>query len=287
MNKTILKKTAMKDVAMAISEDLGSGDVTTNILGKDKNKLSTALVKSNEDAILCGQIWFDNSFKYIQKKYGGKLRISWLKKDGDKIKKGQTICKIEAPLRTILISERTALNFLQLLSGTASLTKLYSDKIKNKKVKLLDTRKTIPGLRIAQKYAVTRGGGFNHRFGLYDQVLIKENHITEKSFAFDDFLKKIRKNIDFRKASIEVETLKELEVLIKYKPKNILLDNFSLSDIKKATKIISKEFTSIEVSGGINIKNIEKYANLDINYISIGSLTKNVCSIDFSMLVNK
>ena len=287
MNKTILKKTAIKDVAIAVSEDLGSGDVTTNILGKDKNKLSTALVKSNEDAILCGQIWFDNSFKYIQKKYGGKLRISWLKKDGDKIKKGQTICKIEAPLRTILISERTALNFLQLLSGTASLTKLYSDKIKNKKVKLLDTRKTIPGLRIAQKYAVTQGGGFNHRFGLYDQVLIKENHITEKSFAFDDFLKKIRKNIDFRKASIEVETLKELEVLIKYKPKNVLLDNFSLSDIKKATKIISKEFTSIEVSGGINIKNIEKYANLDINYISIGSLTKNVCSIDFSMLVNK
>ena len=287
MNKTTLKKTAMKDVAIAIAEDLGSGDVTTNILGKDKNKLSTALVKSNEDAILCGQIWFDNSFKYIQKKYGGKLKISWLKKDGDKIKKGQTICKIEAPLRTILISERTALNFLQLLSGTASLTKLYSDKIKNKKVKLLDTRKTIPGLRIAQKYAVTQGGGFNHRFGLYDQVLIKENHITEKSFAFDDFLKKIRKNIDFRKASIEVETLKELEVLIKYKPKNVLLDNFSLSDIKKATKIISKEFTSIEVSGGINIKNIEKYANLDINYISIGSLTKNVCSIDFSMLVNK
>ena len=113
MNKTILKKTAMKDVAIAIAEDLGSGDVTTNILGKDKNKLSTALVKSNEDAILCGQIWFDNSFKYIQKKYGGKLKISWLKKDGDKIKKGQIICKIEAPLRTILISERTALNFLQ------------------------------------------------------------------------------------------------------------------------------------------------------------------------------
>ena len=287
MNKTILKKTAMNDVASAISEDLGSGDVTTNLLGKDKNKLSTALVKSNEDAILCGQIWFDNSFKYIQKKYGGKLKISWLKKDGDKIKKGQIICKIEAPLRTILISERTALNFLQLLSGTASLTKLYSDKIKNKKVRLLDTRKTIPGLRIAQKYAVTQGGGFNHRFGLYDQVLIKENHITEKSFAFDDFLKKIHKNIDFRKVSIEVETLKELKVLVKYKPKNILLDNFSLSDIKKATKIISKKFTSIEVSGGINIKNIEKYANLDINYISIGSLTKNVCSIDFSMLVNK
>ncbi|MAZ80088.1 MAG: nicotinate-nucleotide diphosphorylase (carboxylating) [Gammaproteobacteria bacterium] len=287
MNRTILKKTAIKDVAVAISEDLGSGDLTTNLLGKDKNKLSLAIVKSNENAVLCGQIWFDNSFKNIQKKYGGSLKISWLKKDGDKIKKGDVICKIKAPLRTILISERTALNFLQLLSGTASITKLYSDKIKNKKIKLLDTRKTIPGLRIAQKYAVKCGGGYNHRFGLYDEVLIKENHITEKLFSFDDFLKKIYKNINFKKVSIEVENLKELEILIKYKPKNILLDNFTLSDIKKAIKIINKKISSIEVSGGINVKNIEKYAKLDINYISIGSLTKNVCSVDFSMLVNK
>ena len=287
MNSTILKKTAIKDVAVAISEDLGSGDLTTNLLGKDKNKLSLAIVKSNENAVLCGQIWFDNSFKNIQKKYGGSLKISWLKKDGDKIKKGDVICKIKAPLRTILISERTALNFLQLLSGTASITKLYSDKIKNKKIKLLDTRKTIPGLRIAQKYAVKCGGGYNHRFGLYDEVLIKENHITEKLFSFDDFLKKIYKNINFKKVSIEVENLKELEILIKYKPKNILLDNFTLSDIKKAIKIINKKISSIEVSGGINVKNIEKYAKLDINYISIGSLTKNVCSVDFSMLVNK
>lgn len=287
MNRTILKKTAIKDVAVAISEDLGSGDLTTNLLGKDKNKLSLAIVKSNENAVLCGQIWFDNSFKNIQKKYGGSLKISWLKKDGDKIKKGDVICKIKAPLRTILISERTALNFLQLLSGTASITKLYSDKIKNKKIKLLDTRKTIPGLRIAQKYAVKCGGGYNHRFGLYDEVLIKENHITEKLFSFDDFLKKIYKNINFKKVSIEVENLKELEILIKYKPKNILLDNFTLSDIKKAIKIINRKFSSIEVSGGINVKNIEKYAKLDINYISIGSLTKNVCSVDFSMLVNK
>tara|TARA_B110000008_G_scaffold124126_1_gene126740 strand:- start:1021 stop:1884 length:864 start_codon:yes stop_codon:yes gene_type:complete len=287
VNRTILKKTAIKDVAVAISEDLGSGDLTTNLLGKDKNKLSLAIVKSNENAVLCGQIWFDNSFKNIQKKYGGSLKISWLKKDGDKIKKGDVICKIKAPLRTILISERTALNFLQLLSGTASITKLYSDKIKNKKIKLLDTRKTIPGLRIAQKYAVKCGGGYNHRFGLYDEVLIKENHITEKLFSFDDFLKKIYKNINFKKVSIEVENLKELEILIKYKPKNILLDNFTLSDIKKAIKIINKKISSIEVSGGINVKNIEKYAKLDINYISIGSLTKNVCSVDFSMLVNK
>jgi nicotinate-nucleotide pyrophosphorylase (carboxylating) len=266
---------------------LGSGDITTNLLGKDKNKLSTAIVKSNEDAILCGQIWFESSFKMIQKKYGGTLKIFWLKKDGDKIKKGQSICEIEAPLKTILISERTALNFIQLLSGTASKTKIFSDKIKNKKVRLLDTRKTIPGLRIAQKYAVECGGGFNHRFGLFDQILIKENHITEKYSNFDSFLSTISKIVNFRKVSIEVENLKELEILIKYKPKNILLDNFSLLNIKKASNIINRKITTIEVSGGINIENISKYANLNIDYISIGDLTKNVSAIDFSMLVNK
>jgi nicotinate-nucleotide pyrophosphorylase (carboxylating) len=287
VKKFSLKKIAAKDVAIAITEDLGSGDITTNLLGKDKNKLSTAIVKSNEDAILCGQIWFESSFKMIQKKYGGTLKIFWLKKDGDKIKKGQSICEIEAPLKTILISERTALNFIQLLSGTASKTKIFSDKIKNKKVRLLDTRKTIPGLRIAQKYAVECGGGFNHRFGLFDQILIKENHITEKYSNFDSFLSTISKIVNFRKVSIEVENLKELEILIKYKPKNILLDNFSLLNIKKASKIINRRITTIEVSGGINIKNISKYANLNIDYISIGDLTKNVSAIDFSMLVNK
>ena len=287
MKKFSLKKIAAKDVAIAITEDLGSGDITTNLLGKDKNKLSTAIVKSNENAILCGQIWFESSFKMIQKKYGGTLKIFWLKKDGDKIKKGQSICEIKAPLKTILISERTALNFIQLLSGTASKTKIFSNKIKNKKVRLLDTRKTIPGLRIAQKYAVECGGGFNHRFGLFDQILIKENHITEKYSNFDSFLSKISKIVNFRKVSIEVENLKELEILIKYKPKNILLDNFSLLNIKKASNIINRKITTIEVSGGINIENISKYANLNIDYISIGDLTKNVSAIDFSMLVNK
>ena len=163
MNKKNLAKIAMKDVAIAISEDLGTGDITTSLLGKDKNKLSIAFVKSNEDAILCGKIWFNSTFKYIQKKYGGTLKITWLKNDGDKIKKGEKICRIEAPLRTLLISERVALNFIQFLSGISSKTKLYSEKIKNKKIKLLDTRKTIPGLRVSQKYAVTCGNGFNHR----------------------------------------------------------------------------------------------------------------------------
>ena len=285
MQKINLKKVAMKDVAIAISEDLGTGDITTDLLGKDKNKLTAALVKTNEEAVLCGRIWFDSAFKNIQKKYRGSLKITWYKKDGDKIKKGETICKILAPLRTILIAERTALNFIQLLSGTATKTKLYSQEIKNNKIKLLDTRKTIPGLRAAQKYAVKCGGGFNHRFGLYDQILIKENHVTSGTISYEDFLDKISKIINFKKVSIEVETLEELKILLKYKPKNILLDNFSLSNLKIASKIINNKITTIEISGGINLKNIKKYSNLDINFISIGDLTKSINSIDFSMLV--
>ncbi len=152
---------------------------------------------------------------------------------------------------------------------------------------MLDTRKTIPGLRISQKYAVICGGGYNHRHGLYDQILIKENHITNSLVSYEDFLKKISKNISFRKISIEVETLKDLRILVNYKPKNILLDNFNLSNIKKATKIINKKITSIEVSGNISIKNISKYSHLDIDFISIGDLTKNIKSIDFSMLIEK
>ena len=287
MQNTSLKKIAIKDVATAIIEDLGTGDITTDLLGKDKNKLTVALVKTNQEAILCGKIWFDNAFKNIQKKYRGPLKITWYKKDGDKIKNGETICKIVAPLRTILVAERTALNFIQLLSGTATKTNLYSQEIKNNKIKLLDTRKTIPGLRAAQKYAVKCGGGFNHRFGLYDQVLIKENHITAELNSYEGFLDKISKIINFKKVSIEVETLAELKILLKYKPKNILLDNFSLSNLKKASKMINKKITTIEISGGISLKNIKKYSNLDIDYISIGDLTKNIDSIDFSMLVEK
>jgi len=282
-----IKKNATKDVSIAIKEDLGSGDITTNLLGKDKNKLSLATVKSNEDAILCGQIWFESTFKNIQKRYGGSLKIKWLKNDGDKIKKGQIICKIKAPLRTILISERTALNFLQLLSGISTKTKLYSKKLNSKKIKILDTRKTIPSLRFSQKYAVACGGGSNHRFGLYDQVLIKENHINQKSSTYDNFLKNISKKISFRKVSIEVETLNELKTLIKYKPNNILLDNFTLPNIKKAIQIVNNKNSTIEISGNININNIEKYKHLDIDYISIGDLTKNIKSIDLSMLINK
>jgi len=287
VNKASLKKIAANDVAIAIKEDLGSGDVTTKLLGKEKNKLSTAILKSNENGILCGQQWFDCSFKHVQKLYGGSLKIKWNKKDGDKIKKNEVICKVVAPLKVVLISERTALNFIQLLSGISTKVNLYVQKINNKKTKILDTRKTIPGLRISQKYAVKCGGGYNHRNGLYDQILIKENHITGKFSSYEKFLKKIEKKINFNKLSIEVENLKELKILSKFNPKNILLDNFTLTNIRKATLIINRKATAVEVSGNINTDNISKYSLLDIDFISIGDLTKNIKSIDFSLYVVK
>ena len=179
------------------------------------------------------------------------------------------------------------LNFIQLLSGISTKVNLYVQKINNKKTKILDTRKTIPGLRISQKYAVKCGGGYNHRNGLYDQILIKENHITEKFSSYEKFLKKIEKKINFNKLSIEVENLKELKILSKFNPKNILLDNFTLTNIRKASSIINREATTVEVSGNVNTGNIDKYSLLDIDFIAIGDLTKNIKSIDFSLYVIK
>lgn len=287
MNISALKKTAANNAKIAILEDLGSGDVTTKTLGAEKYKIKKAIIKSNENGILCGQYWFDNCFKYVQKKYGGTLKIIWAKKDKEKIKKGQKICEVIAPLKTILIAERSSLNFIQALSGISTKTSSYINKLNNKKIKILDTRKTIPGIRVAQKYAVLCGGGKNHRFGLYDQILIKENHITENINNINIFLEKISKKINFKKISIEVETLKELKFVQNYNPKNILLDNFTITQIKKACKLIDRNQTTIEISGNINIKNINKYSKLDVDYISIGDLTKNIDSLDFSMLVKK
>ena len=284
MRKSEQRKIALKDVIGAIKEDLGKKDLTTSLLYNKKKEKVKAYVFSNDNAILCGQIWFAQSFECVQKKYGGAVKIKWYKKDGDVIKKGQKICQIISSREVILIAERTALNFLQMLSGISTKTKSYVRKLDDKKIKVLDTRKTIPGLRSCQKYAVKTGGGYNHREGLYDQILFKENHIA--SFhSFDDFIKKIEKRIDLKKVSIEVENLKDLELLSKYTPKNILLDNFSLIQIKKAIKLVDRKKTTIEISGNISLKNIKLFKNLKIDFISIGDLTKNIDSVDFSMLI--
>lgn len=284
MKKSELKKIALKDILNAVQEDLRGKDLTTSLLNNKRKEIVKASVFSNDEAILCGQIWFTLVFEHVQKKYNEKLNIKWHKKEGDVIKKGQKICEIISSREIILISERTALNFLQMLSGISTKTRRYVKKLNDRKIKILDTRKTIPNLRHCQKYAVKIGGGFNHREGLYDEVLFKENHIA--SFhSFQNFIENIEKKIDLKKISIEVENLRDLRILCKYNPKNVLLDNFKLPQIKKAIKLVNRKKTTIEVSGNISLRNIHSFKDLKIDYISIGDLTKNIESVDFSMLI--
>ena len=286
MKTSDLKKNAILDVSKAIKEDLGKKDLTTNLLSSRRKDVVRAFVIANENSILCGQIWFATTFDQIKRKYKGTAKIKWLRKDGETIKKGQKICQIIASREIVLTAERTALNFIQMLSGISTKTNKYVRKLNNKKIKILDTRKTIPGLRFCQKYAVKIGGGYNHRSGLYDQVLFKENHISSFE-SFSEFVLSTQKKINLKKVSIEVENLKDLEILCKHNPKNILLDNFSISQIKKAIKLCRNSKSSIEISGNITLGNINSFKNLKIDYISIGDLTKNVESIDFSLLIEK
>ena len=286
MKTSDLKKIAILDVSKAIKEDLGKKDLTTNLLYRKRKDVVKAFVIANENSILCGQIWFAEAFNQIKRKYKGTAKIKWLKKDGEIINKGQKICQITASREIVLTAERTALNFIQMLSGISTKTNKYVRKLNNKKIKILDTRKTIPSLRFCQKYAVKIGGGYNHRSGLYDQVLFKENHISSFE-SFFEFILSVQKKINLRKVSIEVENLKDLEILCKHNPKNILLDNFSISQIKTAIKLCSNSKSSIEISGNITLSNINSFKNLKIDYISIGDLTKNIESIDFSLLIEK
>ena len=286
MKTSDIKKIAILDVSKAIKEDLGKKDLTTNLLYRRRKDFVKAFVIANENSILCGQIWFAEAFNQIKRKYKGTAKIKWLKKDGEIINKGQKICQITASREIVLTAERTALNFIQMLSGISTKTNKYVRKLNNKKIKILDTRKTIPSLRFCQKYAVKIGGGYNHRSGLYDQVLFKENHISSFE-SFFEFILSVQKKINLRKVSIEVENLKDLEILCKHNPKNILLDNFSISQIKTAIKLCSNSKSSIEISGNITLSNINSFKNLKIDYISIGDLTKNIESIDFSLLIEK
>ena len=281
-----LKKIAESDVKSAIREDLGKRDLTTNLLNEKRKEIVKAYVISNESSILCGGLWFAEAFEQISKKYKGSVKIKWLKKDGNLIKKDQKICQIISSREIILSAERTALNFLQMLSGISTKTNKYVKKLNDKKIKILDTRKTIPNLRTCQRYAVKIGGGSNHRSGLYDHVLFKENHIVSYK-SFSDFISDIEKKINFKEVSIEVENIKDFKIACLYNPKNILLDNFTLPQIKRAIQLKRSTKTSIEISGNITLKNIKFFKNLKVDYISIGDLTKNINSIDFSMLIEK
>ena len=261
------------NIKNALKEDLGTSDITTNLLANDLK--GQAKIKIKESAIFCGKSWVEECFRQIDKN----IKITWLIKDGDRARKNQTVCILDGFFKSILKGERVALNFLQLLSGTATSTAYLKSLIKNSPTKLFDTRKTIPGLRIAQKYAVQVGGGNNQRIGLFDQILLKENHKT----AFGS-IKKMLINIDnLKNVQVEVESIKEFIEALSFGSKNILLDNFSIEELKKIVQLNNGQ-ALLEASGNINEKNIIKYAKTGVDRISIGAITKNIKSIDYSML---
>ena len=263
-------------VEKALGEDIGSGDITASLVPSDAT--AVAEVISRERAILCGTPWFNEVFHKIDPN----VVIEWFVREGASLDPDFGICRMRGNAASILSGERTALNFLQTLSGTATTTREYVAKVAPWGTRILDTRKTIPGLRSAQKYAVRVGGGINHRFGLYDGILIKENHqnITCKLDAIIENLPEVRP--DSLLIEVEIENLDQLTSALDSKANRIMLDNFDVADIQKAVELVNGR-VELEASGNFTLDNIEEVAMTGVDYISIGALTKHVRAIDFSM----
>ena len=264
-------------VQRALREDLGDGDVTAALIPAET--ISSARVISREAAVLCGQRWFDSVFRQLE----SGVAIHWEAEDGAAIAPGQTLCQLTGPARALLSGERTALNFLQTLSGTATLARRYQEQVKDLSVTILDTRKTIPGLRMAQKYAVRCGGCSNHRMGLYDGVLIKENHILACG-SVSAAIARARACAPALPIEVEVENLEELAEALENDADIILLDNFPPELLRRAVALNNGR-SRLEASGGITLDNIRRIAQSGVDYISVGALTKDVRAIDLSMRV--
>ena len=265
-----------RNVATALAEDVGTGDLTARLITADTE--AHGRVFTREPGIICGTAWFEAAFSTLSPT----TTILWHVKDGDRIEAGQVLCEIASSARVLLTAERVALNFLQLLSGTATVTRRFVDAVAGTSAKIVDTRKTLPGLRLAQKYAVSVGGGVNHRIGLYDGILIKENHII----AAGGITQAVAKARDIAPSNVfievEVETLEELEEALETGIKMILLDNMTLEDMHKAVQLTSGR-AELEASGGVNLEKVRAIAEVGVDRISIGCLTKEVRVIDLSL----
>jgi nicotinate-nucleotide pyrophosphorylase (carboxylating) len=263
-------------VRRALAEDVGPGDLTAALIPADAR--AEAQVITREDAVLCGTAWFDEVFRQVDER----IRVVWRAKDGEAINAGQGFCKITGPARGLLTGERAALNFLQLLSGVATRARQYVDAVRGTKTIVLDTRKTVPGLRRAQKYAVACGGGQNHRMGLFDAILIKENHIAAAGSipaALEAARHSAPKGIS---VEIEVENIGQLREALAAGADRLLLDNFSVEELKVAVTE-TRARAKLEASGGIDLSNIRAFAETGVDFISIGDITKNVRALDLSM----
>jgi nicotinate-nucleotide pyrophosphorylase (carboxylating) len=270
-----LPENISEQVRLALQEDIGSGDVTADLIPQDNQ--SKATVVCRDDAILSGVSWFDEVFRQIDPD----VLIQWNFKDGDNIKANSVLCSLTGNARAILSGERAALNFVQTLSATATLTNQFVKEIEGTSTRILDTRKTLPNLRDAQKYAVLCGGGKNHRIGLYDMILIKENHIMAAGSINKAVsqAKKLHPNI---KVEVEAETLEEFREATDAGADIVMLDNFELKAMRAAVKENKGEIV-LEASGGVNLDTVRAIAETGVNFISVGQITKDITAVDLSM----
>jgi nicotinate-nucleotide pyrophosphorylase (carboxylating) len=267
---------AQADAARALAEDVGAGDLTAGLI--DAARQARAQVVARESAVVCGAAWVEATVRQLNPQ----AQLLWHVKDGERCEAGQVVFEVRGLARALLSAERTALNFLQLLSAVATKTAVYADIVKGTPAQIVDTRKTLPGLRLAQKYAVVTGGGINHRAGLYDAVLIKENHIAAAGGIAQVLARaaEVAAQADF--VQIEVENLDELAQALNAGARMVLLDNMSLPDLKESVRINAGRAV-LEISGGVTLDGLRTLAETGVDRISVGTLTKDVRAIDFSM----
>lgn len=266
-----------RQVRTALEEDVGSGDVTASLV--DPARRARAELLCREDAVLAGRPWFERVFALLD----AAVQIDWRYDDGDAIAAGRVVCVLSGPARAIVTGERTALNFLQTLSGTATITRRYVEALGTSPTRILDTRKTLPGLRTAQKYAVRCGGGCNHRMGLFDAILIKENHIAAAG-SIGAAVATLRALHPTLPIEVEVESLEELEQAMQAGVDMVLLDELAPADLARAV-VLARGHVKTEISGGVSLEHLAGLAACGADFISIGALTKHVNAVDFSLRV--
>ena len=289
MNSSVSPASALdaeieRNIECALIEDVGSGDLTAQLV--PAGVMTRAAVISREPAVLCGSRWFECCFK----KLDAAITMTWKAADGERVEPGQVVCEIDGPARPLLTGERTALNFLQLLSGVATKARQYADAVAGTRAQIVDTRKTLPGLRLAQKFAVQCGGGGNHRLGLYDAILIKENHILAAGSiaAAMAEARQVAESVEgqCKFIQIEVETLAELGQALAAGAKMVLLDNMSLDQMREAVAM-SAGHAIVEASGNVDLDTVRGIAETGVDRISVGALTKDVKALDLSMRFQK
>ena len=278
ISPALLEQSIQINIQQALQEDIGDGDITALLTPEDEQ--ATATIISREDMILAGQPWVNA----LIQAYDANVQVTWLKNDGDRVAANEAFLKLSGSARSLLTVERPALNFVQTLSAVATKTAAYVQQLEGLNTKLLDTRKTLPGLRIAQKYAVTVGGGQNHRLGLFDAFLIKENHIMAAG-GITQAIVKAHAITPGKPVEVEVETWDELNQALEAKADIVMLDNFSQQQMIEAVKHVAGR-CKLEASGNITIENLREVASTGVDYISMGVLTKDVKAVDLSMRFN-